>query len=129
MQIYSVFDDIIYILVRIFLTIRLHTLDLSYNKLSSFPKIGEFQSENMRNLNLEGNLLDSFSMENYVHWHLLEKLNLSKNHIRIVPPEIGFFNKLRSLDLSDNRELTELPNQVQTYRPLDLFSLSTRIAL
>ena len=97
----------------IILTYRLHTLDLSYNKLSSFPKISEFQSQNMRNLDLEGNLLDSFLMENYANWHLLEKLNLSKNHIRNVPPEIGFFNKLRSLDLSDNRDLTELPNQVQ----------------
>lgn len=43
----------------------------------------------------------------------LKVLNVSFNHLKSVPPEIGDCENLEKLDLSGNMEITELPFEVR----------------
>lgn len=43
----------------------------------------------------------------------LRELNVSFNHLRSIPPELGDCENLEKLDCSGNLELTELPFEVR----------------
>lgn len=43
----------------------------------------------------------------------LKELNVSFNHLKSIPPELGECENLKKLDCSGNLELTELPFEVR----------------
>lgn len=45
----------------------------------------------------------------------LKELNVSFNHLKSIPEELGDCENLERLDLSGNLELTELPFEVRKY--------------
>ncbi len=77
-------------------------LDLSNHKLKDLPDIFQYKEFSTR----------------------LESLNLSKNRIKKVAPEIGGLQALRILDLSSN-QIRELPPEISRLQALEILYLSS----
>ena len=99
---------------------RLHSLDLSGNRLTALPpEITRFA--NLQTLYLGSNQLTALPPE-IGQLANLQKLYLRRNQLTTLPPEIGQLANLQTLDLQDN-QLTTLPpgiGQLANLQTLDL---------
>lgn len=78
------------------------TVDLSKNKISSFPETLVGLHSQIEELNLSNNKLSEISEQIQMFERLLY-LNLSQNSLTSLPDEFGSLKTLRELDASFNR--------------------------
>ena len=95
-------------------------LNLSNNKLVSLPELSEWSSQ-LTVLDLSHNRLTTIPGEPLAP--SIRTLNLADNDFRTVPQCVCHFITLRSLDLSDNKNILSLPPQMGKLRKLESMNL------
>ncbi|XP_044136143.1 leucine-rich repeat serine/threonine-protein kinase 2 isoform X1 [Bufo gargarizans] len=94
----------------------LRTVDLSNNQISNLPGPLEWASLSLREILLSHNQIHILNLEylrkDASRWSRLEKLHLSHNMIKEIPPEIGFLVSVTCFDISHNPDLRSFPDEM-----------------
>ncbi|CAJ0926543.1 unnamed protein product [Ranitomeya imitator] len=98
------------------LALSLRTVDLSNNQINSLPAPLEWTSVNLREIMLNHNQISVLNLNDLRkdanRWSRLEKLHLSNNMIKQIPPEIGFLVNVTCFDISHNPDLRSFPDEM-----------------
>lgn len=104
----------------LFSLVSLRDLNLSGNGIAELPDVPQWRPA-LKSLNVSNNILTS--LPGSIAKSFLETLNLSRNNFTRVPLSVCEILSLRSLDMSDNREISFLPNEMGKLRNLTSVNL------
>ncbi|XP_021358112.1 leucine-rich repeat serine/threonine-protein kinase 2-like [Mizuhopecten yessoensis] len=90
----------------------LRSVDLSGNGLVGLPAPLHWKSTMLKEILLCRNSISKLNLEGAKAWSKLEALNVSNNNISELHKEIGQLTSLTSLDISYNKSLTSLPDEL-----------------
>ncbi|MDY5968698.1 MAG: leucine-rich repeat domain-containing protein [Bacteroidales bacterium] len=96
--------------------LQVYQLQIRYKRLKKVPLV-VFECKNLRVLDLSKNFIDTLPPEIGTLANL-EELNLHRNKLRSVPPEMGRLKNLRVLNLSRN-PILELPPEMCSLSKLE----------
>ncbi|XP_053262089.1 leucine-rich repeat serine/threonine-protein kinase 2 isoform X3 [Podarcis raffonei] len=92
---------------------HLRSVDLSNNKITTLPGPLHWKTSNLRELLFNHNQISTLDLNTKAFlWSRLEKLHLSHNNLKEIPPQIGFLENLTSFDVSYNPELRSFPDEM-----------------
>ncbi|GFO07401.1 leucine-rich repeat serine/threonine-protein kinase 2, partial [Plakobranchus ocellatus] len=91
---------------------NVRVVDLSCNGLTGFPCPSMWKSAKLKDLMMSRNNIPKINLDAAKLWSKLEKLHLSHNKIAELPREIGQLTSIQSLDLSHNKPLSTLPDEL-----------------
>ncbi|XP_032077596.1 leucine-rich repeat serine/threonine-protein kinase 2 isoform X1 [Thamnophis elegans] len=92
---------------------HLRSVDLSSNKIVTLPGPAFWKSSNLRELIFNHNQISILDLNDKASsWSRLEKLHLSYNRLREIPPDIGFLENLTSFDVSYNPAIRCFPDEM-----------------
>ena len=87
----------------------LSNLNLSFNKIQTIPSV-EHWSKSLTLVELKGNLLTSFPKN--IKSASVQFLNIAKNKFETFPMAVCSLTTLTTLDISENKDIRELPIQL-----------------
>ncbi|XP_072257734.1 leucine-rich repeat serine/threonine-protein kinase 2 isoform X1 [Pyxicephalus adspersus] len=94
---------------------HLRTVDLSNNYIETLPGPLEWSSLNLREVILNYNQISILNLDLHKdpgRWSRLEKLQLSHNKIKEIPPDVGFLINITCFDISHNPDLRSFPDEM-----------------
>ena len=92
---------------------NVNVVDLSENGLISVAAPSGWRSQRLKDLNVSCNDIRSVDLtEAASHWPSLTRLELSNNNLRQIPKEIGELKSLGQLNISGNKRINSLPNEM-----------------
>ncbi|KAL5473187.1 hypothetical protein EMCRGX_G027636 [Ephydatia muelleri] len=102
----------------------LQTLHAAENQLTSIPPPFLWKSKGLRELVLNNNNITMLDLTDCgLYWPNLEIFNIGQNKLRSVPKEIGQLRYLACLDISHNKKITVLPEDMGNMESLVMLNL------
>ncbi|KAJ8046650.1 Leucine-rich repeat serine/threonine-protein kinase 2 [Holothuria leucospilota] len=104
----------------------LRCVDLSSNGISVCAAPYQWKSQSLKEINLSHNKIKELSLDKKFdlrNWLKMEKLLLSHNKLSKIPKEVGQLTSLCTLDVSHNKDITTIPDQLGTLSKLWEFPL------
>ncbi|XP_065653536.1 leucine-rich repeat serine/threonine-protein kinase 2-like isoform X2 [Hydra vulgaris] len=89
-------------------------LDISNNLLTCLPDLHYWSSKKIRELNFSNNDITELPLNKYskLFWPKISSLIISNNKIKVLPTYIGELSSLCVLDVSNNKQLKTLPDDI-----------------
>uniref|UniRef100_A0A8C5P9B4 non-specific serine/threonine protein kinase n=1 Tax=Leptobrachium leishanense TaxID=445787 RepID=A0A8C5P9B4_9ANUR len=107
---------VIYVIIKIcenLVSVILRCIDLSNNQIENLPCPLKWASLNLREINLSNNQIRALDLgKDACRWSRLEKLQLSHNNLKEIPPEVGCFENMTCFDVSYNPDLRTFPDEM-----------------